>query len=165
MDEIYKSAFEIFPRYITAMYNGCLNTGVFPMRSKRTKLVPITKPGKDKSEDVSKFRPISLINKGGNVLEKLLINRINHHVFSHNYMNKNQYEFTPQKSTTDAAMTVKNVVTYGLTAGDVLVIISLDVKGACDADWWPAILKGLRAYECPNNLFNLARSYLRMGTV
>jgi len=29
---------------------------------------------------------------------KLLQNRINHHVFSHNYMNKNQYGFTPQKT-------------------------------------------------------------------
>jgi len=74
-------------------------------------------------------------------------------------MNNNQYGFTPQKSTTDAAMTVKNVVTDGLTAGHVLVIVSLDVKGAFDAAWWPAILNGLRAYECPNNLFNLATSY------
>jgi len=48
-------------------------------------------------------------------------------------MNKNQYGFTPQKSTNDAAITVKNVVTDGLAAGDVLVIVSLDVKGAFDA--------------------------------
>jgi len=36
---------------------------------------------------VSKFRPISLLNIGGKVLEKVLINRINHHVFSHDLMN------------------------------------------------------------------------------
>ena len=39
------------------------------------------------------------------------------------------------------------------------MIVSLDVKGAFDAACWPAILNGLRAYECPNNLFNLTRSY------
>ena len=71
----------------------------------------------------------------------------------------NQYGFTPQKSTIDAAMAVNNVVIEGLTAGDVIVLVSLDVKGAFGAVWWPAILNGLRAYECPNNLFNLARSY------
>jgi len=64
--EIYKSAFKIFPRYITAMYNGCLNRGVFPTRWKRTKLIPITKPGKDKCEDATTFRPISLINRREN---------------------------------------------------------------------------------------------------
>ena len=45
------------------------------------KLIPITKPGKEKSEDVSKYRPINLLNTWGNDLEKALINRINHHVF------------------------------------------------------------------------------------
>jgi hypothetical protein len=72
--EIYKNAFEIFPRYITAMYNGCLNRRIFLTRWKRTKPIPITKPEKNNCEDVTKFRPISLINTGGKVLEKLLIN-------------------------------------------------------------------------------------------
>ena len=137
--QIYKSAFEIFPRYITAMYNGCLNRGICPTRWKRTKWVPITKSGKDNCEDVTKFRSISLINTGGKVLEKLLINIINHHVFSH-YMNNNQYGFTPQKSTINAAMAVKKVVIEGLTPVDLIVLVSLDVKGAFDAAWWPAIL-------------------------
>ena len=56
-------------------------------------------------------------------------------------------------------MTVKDVVTDGLTSGDVLVNVSLDFEGAFDAVWLPAILNGLRAYECPNNLFKLATSY------
>jgi hypothetical protein len=46
-------------------------------------------------------------------------------------------------------MAVKNFVLEGLTAGDVIVLVSLDVKGAFDAAWWPAMLNGLRAYECP----------------
>jgi hypothetical protein len=72
--EIYESSFEIFRRYITAMYNGCLNREVFPTRWKRTKLIPITKPGKDYCEYVTTFRPISLINTGGKVIEKILRN-------------------------------------------------------------------------------------------
>jgi hypothetical protein len=45
--EIYKSAFEIFLSYITAIYNGCLKRGIFPLRWKRARLIPITKPGKE----------------------------------------------------------------------------------------------------------------------
>jgi hypothetical protein len=30
--EVYKSAFEVFPRYITVMYNGCLRREVFPKK-------------------------------------------------------------------------------------------------------------------------------------
>ena len=140
--EIYKSSFEIFPNYITAMYKECLRRGVFPERWKRAKLIPITKPGKENSEDVSKFHPISLLNTGGKVLEKVLINRINHHIYSHNLMNTNQYAFTPQRSTIDAAMAVKDVVEEGLLAGELIVLVSLDVKGAFDAAWWPSIESG-----------------------
>ena len=84
--EIYKSSFEIFPNYIRAMYE-CLRRWVFPERCKREKLIPIAKRGKENSEDVSKFRPISLLNTGEKVLEKVLINRINSHIYSHDLMN------------------------------------------------------------------------------
>jgi hypothetical protein len=40
------------------------------------------------------------------VLEKLLIDRINHHP-SNGLLNDNQYGFIPQKSTIDAAMAAK----------------------------------------------------------
>ena len=126
---MYKGAFEVFPRYITAMYNGCLRRVIFPKRWKTAKLIPTVKPGKENSDDVSKFRPISLLNTGGKVLEKLLINRINHHVFAHD-MNKNQYGFTPQRTTADAAMAVKGFVKEDLAAGQIIVLINLDVKGA-----------------------------------
>jgi len=123
--EIYKSTFESFPSYITALYNGCLRRGVFPKRWKRAKLIKITKSGKENSEHVTKFRPISLLNIGGKVLEKVLINRINHHVFSHDLTNNNQYGFTPQRSTIDAALAVKDFVEEGVAA-EVTVIVSLD---------------------------------------
>jgi hypothetical protein len=65
--EVYKSAFEFFPRFITAMCNGCLRRGVFPKRWKTAKLMPIVKPGKGNSDEVSKLRPISLLKTGGTV--------------------------------------------------------------------------------------------------
>ena len=58
---------------------------------------------------MSKFRPISLLDIGGKVLEKILINRINHHVYTKGYMNENQSGFRPQKSTIDAAMAIKTL--------------------------------------------------------
>ena len=35
----------------------------------------------------------------------------------------------------------------------------LDVKGAFDAAWWPSILNTLKEFNCPKNLYNLAKSY------
>jgi len=60
--EVFKSLVETLSRYITAIYNGCLRKGVFPKRWKKTMIVPIVKPGKEGRDDVSKFRPISLLD-------------------------------------------------------------------------------------------------------
>ena len=85
----------ILPKYLTTIYNGCLKEGVFPKRWKKAKLIPIVKPGKEGSDEVNMFSPISLLDSGGKVLEKLLINRINHHVFSRGHKNENQFVFRP----------------------------------------------------------------------
>jgi len=38
---------------------------------------------------------------------------------------------------------------------------NLDVKGAFDATWWPAILKGLRVAKCSQNLYQHTQDYFR----
>ena len=122
-------------------------------------MFPITKPGNENSEEVNKFRPISLVNTGRKVLEKVLINKINYHVYSHKLMKNNQFGFTPQRRAIDAAMAFKKFVIEGLAAGDVIVLVSLDVKGAFDSAWRPAILKEFKDCRCPKNLYNLTKSY------
>jgi len=59
-------------------------------------------------------------------------------------MNDNQYGFTPQKSTVDAAMEVRQFIEQHLERKGIVLTASLDVKGAFDSAWWSAILKGLR---------------------
>jgi len=105
-----------------------------------------------------------LLNVGGKVLEKVLINRIHHHAISHAFFNTHQYGFTPQESTVDAAMEVKKFVKEGLAAGEVIALINLYVKGAFDAAFWPSTLNGLRACGCPKNLYNLSKSYFSQRT-
>jgi hypothetical protein len=139
-NEVWKGLVKILPKYLTAIYNKCLKEGVFPRRWKTAKIIPIVKPGKEGSDEVSKFRPISLLASGGKVLEKLLINRINHHVYTRGHMNENQFGFRPQKSTVDAALAIKDFVQKSLEAGDVVALASLDIQGVFDAAWWPGIL-------------------------
>jgi len=74
-------------------------------------------------------------------------------------MKENQFGFRPQKSTIDAAMVVKEFVQDSLAAGDVIALVSLDVQGAFDAAWWPAILKEMRNCGSPKNLYKLTKNY------
>jgi hypothetical protein len=95
---------------MTAIYNECLRKGCLPTNWKTARILPITKPDREDSTDPSKFRPISLINTTGKVLEKLLIKRILHHLHKTEFLNENQYGFTPQQNTIDAAMEARKFI-------------------------------------------------------
>jgi hypothetical protein len=124
---------------------------------------PLTKSGKEYCNDTSKYRPISLLNVGGKVLEKLLISRIMHFLNSKDLMNPNQFGFSPQKSTTYAAMAVKDFIDEALTRGQIVALVSLDVKGAFDAAWWPSILKTLKDFTVPGTYTTSLRITLVTG--
>jgi hypothetical protein len=115
--EIHKLTFNIFPKTITALQNGCLRNGVFPKRWKTAKIIPIMKPDAQNSKEVTKYRPIGLLNMGGTILEKAMINRINHHIYSTEFLNRNQYGFNPQTNTIDAIMAVNELFRKDLEKG------------------------------------------------
>jgi hypothetical protein len=108
--KILLKTFKRFPTFITGIYNECLRKGHFQKQWKHSIILPIIKPETVGSTEVTKYRPISLLNVGGKVLEKLLIDRINHYAISNSLLNANQYEFVPQKNTIDAALAVKSFI-------------------------------------------------------
>jgi len=150
--EIQQLVYKGLPKTMTVIYNECLRTGCFPAYWKTASILPITKPGREDSTDPSKFRRISLINTAGKVLEKLLIKRIMHHLHKSEFLKENQYGFTPQKNTTDAALETRKFIEPQLEKGRIVIMVSLGVRGAFDSAWWPAILKELRDAKYPRNL-------------
>ncbi|GBP96828.1 Putative 115 kDa protein in type-1 retrotransposable element R1DM [Eumeta japonica] len=40
-------------------------------------------------------------------------------------------------------------------------MVSLDIEGAFDNAWWPALKAQLLAYNCPVNLYGMVKGYLR----
>jgi hypothetical protein len=158
--EILLQVSRSFPTFFTEVYNECLHRGHFP-RWKRSIIHPIVKLGKKGLSEVRKYGTISLINTGGKLLEKLLINRINHQLHTNKLLNGS----VPQNSMVDTAMAVKQYTLSHIQQRNYVIIASLDVQGAFDAAWWPSILCNLQTLNCPRNLYNLARSYFSKRVV
>jgi hypothetical protein len=68
--DILLKIFKRFPTFFTELYNQCLRKGYFPKLWKHSTVFSVVKPGKDGSTEVTKYRPISLLN----VAEKFLKN-------------------------------------------------------------------------------------------
>ena len=87
---------------------------------------PNYKTGEKDNRDASKYRPISLLNIAGKVLDRLMIDRIMHHVHSNAGFNSNQYGFIPQIGTVDAEMTVKEIIEGNLKQKDSTSVVRLE---------------------------------------
>jgi len=59
---------------------------------------------------------------------------------------------------------VKDYIEDELRERHITILANFDVKGAFDAAWWPNILKTLKEFQCPKNLYNLAKSYFSERT-
>jgi hypothetical protein len=57
----------------------------------------------------------------------------------------------------DAAMTVKDIIEDNLKQRNCITVVSLDIRGAFDAAWWPSILCNLQEFKCPKNPYNLTK--------
>ena len=102
---------------------------------------------------------------GGKILDKLLINRINYHLYKNELLTKRQFGFTPQRNTIDATMEAKSFIEPIPKNRDLVIMTSLDVQGAFDSAWWPGILEGLRDFNCPRNLYKLSMEFFNNRTV
>jgi len=80
-NKIVNTVFKVIPIKLTVIYNACVRTGCFLVNWKIAKMLPIFKPGIENSADTSKYRPFTLLNTEGKVLEKLRSKRIMHHLF------------------------------------------------------------------------------------
>ena len=163
-DIIIKTIHSIEPQFLLKLFNICLRFGYFPKLWKISVIKILLKSkDKDKSE-VKSYRPISLLSKIAKLFEKLIINRINHHMFSNNLLSKSQFGFTPNVSTEDALEFVHNLGRKALESKAYLLVVVLDITGAFDNCWWPQILKQLKDKKCPKNLFNIINNYLNQRT-
>jgi ribonuclease HI len=159
-NEIIKNVQKLEPNLFLNLFNKCLHFGYFPKIWKISVIKILLKSSEKPKQEIKSYRPISLLCVVAKVLEKLVINRINYHMYSNNLLSELQFGFTPQKSTEDAINHLLNLAKNQIKKHQYLLVILLDIKGAFDNCWWPQILRQLKEKNCPKNLYNLIKSYL-----
>ncbi|XP_060809452.1 uncharacterized protein LOC132901769 [Amyelois transitella] len=142
-----------------AIANKCLAISYFPKQWKIAHVVILNKPGKEDYTSPKSYRPIGLLSVLGKTLEKLFVRRLQWHLLP--TLNPRQYGFLPQRGTEDALYDLIGHVNAEKEAGRSVLIVSLDIEGAFDNAWWPALMNQLRLRRCPKNLYLMVDSYLK----
>lgn len=157
--DICKHAITQDPELYLSLANKCLIQGHFPDLWKEATVVALRKPGKDRYTDPKSYRPIGLLPVMGKILEKLVVGRIKWHTLPR--LSIHQYGFMPRRSTEDALYVLIKHIRAKLIHKKLITMISLDIEGAFDSAWWPAIRVRLAEERCPINIRRIMDSYLQ----
>lgn len=138
---IFKIGINVLTTPITAICNKCFEEGSFPSALKKSVLIPIHKSGD--TDDVSNYRPISLLPTLSKILEKLINIRIRDYLQKEKILSKQQFGFRNHISTSDAVYDLTSNIVKHLDAGKKCLALFLDLAKAFDTVSVPLLLSKL----------------------
>ena len=98
--KLVKWAFTCHPEFILDIYNAALHLGHHPWMT--TKVIIIPKPNKPDYSKAKAYRPVSLLECYGKVLEKIVANHFTSDSNLHDILPQSQFGSRPYHSATDA---------------------------------------------------------------
>ena len=109
--KLIKWAFAAKPSRFVDLYNECLDRGIHPWTT--AKVVPIAKPAKPDYSLPKAYRPISLLECSGKLLEKIIANRILHDLNSFSILPSSQFGSRDTHCAVDATLAIAHTAQQG----------------------------------------------------
>ena len=157
--QLPKEAFQ----FLAKVFNKCLEFCHFPTLWKEAKIIPILKAGKDPSQ-ASNYRPISLLSCISKIFEKLILNRLENHIFDSNIYIEEQFGFRSGHSTTQQLERVITHIKTGLRTKKTTIMALLDIEKAFDSVWHDGLIHKISQFGFPIYLTKTLMSYLNHRT-
>ncbi|KMQ93693.1 reverse transcriptase [Lasius niger] len=145
-------------RFLTIIYNAILRLNHFPVQWKVAQIILLPKPGKN-LEDITSYRPISLLPVAAKVFEKLLLKRIRPELEKNNFIPDHQFGFRQQHSTIEQVHRIVRKINNDLEEKRYCSAVFLDVSQAFDKVWHLGLLYKIKKY-LPHNYYLLLKSYI-----
>jgi hypothetical protein len=163
-NEVIKLAAKRSPEIFLETYNACLTNRYFSRSWKCAKLVLLHKSVAKPLDQPSSFRPISLLDGGGKLLERLLLYRFEAHIERSGALSKLQFGFRRFHSTTDAIEevleTARAAASGAVQHRRLCAVVTIDVKNAFNTAPWRLIDEALQRASVPEYLIGILRSYM-----
>lgn len=147
----------------SSLLNTIFKDAEFPETLKVSKVILVRKPGKT-AQDISCFRPISLVPSFSKVIEHIILRRLEDFLNLHNLMHPRQFGFRRHKSANDLQYNLLSEVRGLRSSGKHVLILAIDISGAFDCAWHSQIIYQLIEWRCPRYLIDLIASYLGKRT-
>ena len=143
---------------LSVLFNDCMNANVFPDELKIARVIPLYKSG-DKN-DISNYRPISLLPMLSKIFEKLIHSRLTNFFEETNVLYNKQFGFRKEHSTVHALNTAITQIINSLNNNEVVVGLYLDFSKAFDTVMHNILISKLEHYGIREGALKLLSNYL-----
>jgi hypothetical protein len=127
---VWKQLWKFLKQFITGILTASLKLGHHPRRWRGAKIVVLRKPGKPDYSIPGAYRPISLLNTLGKVLEAVIARRLSHLAERHGLLPNTQFGGRPGRTTEQALLVLSNAIDQAWYKLGVLTLVAFDLKGA-----------------------------------
>jgi hypothetical protein len=125
-----KDNITFFANILSQLINNSFVTGQFPDELKIAKVIPIYKTGQ--KENVTNYRPISILPCLSKVYELAIRNRLEAYLFKNNLINPNQFGFLKRSSTISATSSLIDEIVKSINNKLKTSALFLDLRKAFD---------------------------------
>lgn len=146
--------------WLTSTFNKCIELSYWPSSFKLAKIIPILKAGKQPTDPKS-YRPISLLNSLGKILEKIIHKRLIAIVEEKKLLPDYQFGFRRGHSTTHQAARIKQHIVYNKHHKKSTGMVPLDIEKAFDSIWHDGLIYKLINMKIPSYLVRMINAFIR----
>ncbi|UYV61485.1 hypothetical protein LAZ67_1005026 [Cordylochernes scorpioides] len=147
-NQMIKTAVHHISPVLTKLFNACIGLNYYPEAWRKSAVMIIKKPNKENYKDPKAYRPISLSSNLGKIFESLIHIELLNHINSNNVVHPAQHGFTQEKSTISALQEITKLSLLKRETENT-AIVTVDISGAFDNAWHPAILQQLDKANFP----------------
>ena len=142
------------------IFENCLNQDLFPKMWKKANIVPVHK--KNHKSLKQNYRPISLLQIFGKILEKLIFDTLYQHLDTNILLNLNQSGFRPGDSTINQLLSIVNSIFQAFDCNPTLGVRSvyLDISKTFERVWHEGLFYKMRRCCIYGKLLSLMQSFL-----
>lgn len=157
--KVIKKAVMVLAPIISKLINLSFHSGVFPEKLNIAKIIPIHKGGRQ--DDISNYRPISILPAMSKVFETSMNDRLYIFLLKHNILTKTQFGFRKNFSSKLALTELISYILKQLGGGSYAITLFLDLKKAFHTLNHNIILSKMERYGIKGNTLNWFTSYLQ----
>ncbi|MDN6151981.1 MAG: hypothetical protein L0I91_11275, partial [Yaniella sp.] len=127
---VWKKLWVYLKPFITSIFRACIDLGHHPKPWRSAKIIVLRKPGKPDYAMPGAYRPISLLNTLGKLLEAVMARRLSYLAEKHGLLPSSQFGGRPGRTTEQALLVLSNAIDQAWYKHKVVTLIAFDLKGA-----------------------------------